>query len=282
MECPECGYFMTAFETGCPRCARLGESVARKRCPDCGEAARPWVRACKGCGHNWNPEPGEAGGAAEVEAVSAPVAPPALVMDPVIGAIRAPAPRPSILPLGLLGCPVCGHEDTQKVSAVYQGGSWTEQSSGSVGGVGMVWDGPAFVAVGETWQETHGHSRLAAALAPPPRPCGPPGGLRMLIGGLIVAVLGAVFGAVSLPFCLILIGIPFLLMGGITAIVGVFVAGRGLWAVCQGMKADAQVPRWGLVMDVWVRLFYCRRCDSVFDPATGRSAPSSNAQALLL
>lgn len=42
-------------------------------------------------------------------------------------------------------------------------------------------------------------------------------------------------------------------------------------------KADAQTK----MMERWERLYYCRRCDRVFDPSSGKSAPSEHRLELL-
>ena len=49
MFCPDCGYSQTAFEKGCPRCARL--HARQKGCPQCGTAAPVDAPKCAKCGH---------------------------------------------------------------------------------------------------------------------------------------------------------------------------------------------------------------------------------------
>jgi hypothetical protein len=52
-------------------------------------------------------------------------------------------------------------------------------------------------------------------------------------------------------------------------------------SLSESKRVQDARARWEVTIEDWQRLFYCPRCDRVFDPQTGRSAPSGQMQALL-
>ena len=83
MQCPNCGYSMTALDDECLRCKQLGArpsvavittaAVEEKECPRCGKAAGISVPACDKCGYVYGSER-----VREELAAALPAAPPPL------------------------------------------------------------------------------------------------------------------------------------------------------------------------------------------------------------
>lgn len=184
-----------------------------------------------------------------------------------------------------LACTVCGNDQVQKVSAICNAGSWSSNSVGVSLGGGHIQGGPNFGTVGTSVGKTAGVTGLARMLTPPakPRPIGSGGcGLAVLIclaGMFGLAALGTLTpGETQSPaggFVLLL------LTGG---------CGWGAWVVYSQDRRQApevqarnqdQIARWEHAMILWQALFYCPRCDVVFNPQTRVSAPPQAMHHLL-
>lgn len=149
MQCPDCGYVMSAFDKECPRCKNF--TAQGKRSPT-----------------HLKPLPPEE--AAYLVDTS----------QPIIPTKQTPPDKPAqMLSAELLACAVCGNEAVQKVSAICQSGTWVTQSKGQT--IGMADDGygHAMMVGGSSTTTSQGRTHLALVLAPPPRPTySPIGGVR--------------------------------------------------------------------------------------------------------
>ena len=234
-----------------------------KVCPACGQRLALTMTACGRC-------------KAIQPTQQAPAVP--IPVQPVYSAV------PLIVP-----CPVCHHEDVQKVSAIVQSGSWSSSSQSIGVGGGHVFGGPDFATVTSTSTKGQGASILAQALAPPPAPrtqstmvgCLGLGCLLPLGGFCLLAFLGSLTtppGATNASGS-----------SAVSLVMGVLFAGGGLalfWHSSQESKRLAALneidrTRWQQAMQVWNTLLYCQRCDSVYIPHTGRAAPSAQMRQLL-
>jgi hypothetical protein len=292
MQCPDCGYVMTAFDKECPRCEKMEARV--KPCLKCGTASPAAAVFCERCRHRFG-DPLE-------KPRSAPAAPPreqaapsfnlGIPFAPAPGAASSsgpPAPAPaaspqagqigsaSVLPPDYLCCRVCGNAGVQKVSAICQSGSWSGRATGQSLGVGYGSDGPVPVS-SVTTSSVSGQTTLAQMLMPPSRPsfaqdgCLPTLGAVMGLVGLLAAV-GCMFGGAEI--------------GAVVAWLIVFGGGVAIYlsvssqAWAQRRRVAEQTPHWEQAMAAWNRLFYCPRCAHVFDPAAGAFAPAHQMRQLL-
>ncbi len=270
MICPKCGFMMDAFDKECPRCHGRGMT---------------------------QPNP--------------PVAPPpqmAAPDPPVNQPASARSPRPSYedrAPINksiACDCPVCGNQHVQKVSAISQAGTWTESSSwaenakwqsnstGATAGPIHSKNGDAFafgvtgshnVGSGTTsgFGETSGSTTLAAMLAPPPRPVQTTPTDSDGCAGFCVVLLLIILGCWQYED-----------LSGIVACLLAALPALGLWSLIQQNLEAAKsakdgypplVATWERKMANWDQLFYCPRCDHVFNPESRSSQPASRMQFML-
>lgn len=277
MHCTDCGYMMTAFDKDCPRCARL--RARTKGCPHCGTAAPLGDVKCGKCGHLYrtastHQEAARRDDAWEAPEPTQPLAPAApLAASPAATPTFAPPAPPTPLTAEMLACRVCGNTSGQKVSAVCQQGTWSGVARGQSFGAIYTADGPIPVSsVSAT--SSSGGTQIAQALMPPPRPSFRHG----WTGSILVPLLGY---PCALAACF---------AGGLAASV-VIAATSILWffVLLAESRAEAvgqtrlqgEHARWQAAMAVWDRLFYCSRCDHVYDPHGGGTARPSGLSSLL-
>ena len=269
-QCPVCGGSLTvpdeaAGKSGpCPRCkARITVVAPATRananlrpCPSCGVTISVRAPTCHHCGDPLTPE----------------------------GALPRTQPQPGETGPDL-ACAHCGSDQIQKVTAIVNAGT------SSSGGAAVSWEpGPN----GQMVQHVvpyHGTStsRLASMLAAPAGPR-----VNMIppsadMEGCGLAFLGAIFVGVGLWCAVGLWGENLHAFAPIPCVVAAFLV-RWLWRTYAAMKeryrqacrdAERQVPQWKQAVARWEALYYCHRCDHVFDPNTGRSAAAQDMKSLL-
>jgi hypothetical protein len=149
-------------------------------------------------------------------------------------------------------CPACGSDSIERVAGIVKKGTVRGTLTGGGGGIGLGFGG-AMIGAGAVGGSSISRSDLAKALAEPAPGCLMMSATSSLIFGLLCSIFG---GAV--------IGIPLIIVGII-----IFVGGRKTFDLYQQKKR------------IWGTLFYCHKCDSVFDPQSNRWVSSSNMKSLL-
>ncbi len=293
MTCPECGYVLAAFDKECPRCRRFQRS--ERSCPHCGTVNAASAPDCKRCGHTFQshilhgqkpalrpPPPGPPATEQEEEPPTplrvAPAPPPAPA--PLQGQPHSlpqgqpSAPLSTPLTAEMLACRMCGSTGGQKLTAICRAGSWTTQSRGYAVGVGGDGYGNTVMVGGPTSSTSHGQTALAALLLPPNRPVFRPS----RVGSILVPLIGGLVSLVAST------------AGPLPASVAVLLT-CALWFVVllsEGRAAADGLARhgasrlvWEQAMQTWGRLFYCSRCDHVYDPQEGTAAAPTAMNTLL-
>ena len=284
MFCPDCGYSLTAFDKDCPRCVRL--RAKQKGCPRCGTAAPVDASVCGKCGHAYRTvfSPTEAPGRDDAWEAPAPAA------MPLSPAAPPPQPQPQPPPMAtpsmatpsmatpltaqMLACRVCGNTTAQKVSAVCQSGSWSGGSSSlSVGAIHLRHGDIPMSAVTAT--RSSGASEIARRLMPPARP--------RFVASWVGSVLVAMFGLVAVLIAAGTSGAAWATAAAaLTGLVWFFVLRAEGDGEAEGQaRHQAALAQWEHAMRIWDRLFYCSRCDHVYDPQGGAAAPPHAMPALL-
>lgn len=168
-------------------------------------------------------------------------------------------------------CVKCASTDVKKVSAVVREGTWKAKTQGESFGFRRDHKG-RWRPDPRTYTETHTHkTELAKILTAPDEPFYfglPP---NIFFG---IAIGAAWFLTQSIGAFLVIL---FILCGIMSAL------HDRLWRwYKRGRKrAEDEHEAWETAMKKWNRLFYCSRCDSVFDPETGQSAPIGEMKTLL-
>jgi hypothetical protein len=182
-----------------------------------------------------------------------------------------------------LRCVACGNEQVQKVSSIVRGGAWSGVSSSSSIGGGHVFGGPDFVTVGVTQTRKAGATELAQTLMPPPTP--PERRSDSGCAIVLLIMVGLAFAASGVSN---IGGEGGSLAGGILMLAIAGLVGLAVYALATAHstpKARAQreeeLARWHTAMVRWDRLFYCPRCDRVYNPRSGDHYPAHQMAALL-
>lgn len=244
-----------------------------KVCPKCQQRSVIDAVQCGRCGHQYRTQ-----FAADQTMIVAPQPHPAPHVAPTSPPVAPHASAPHLYASAPYAyayrCIVCGNEDIQKVSALFNAGTWAANSVGfSVGG-GHIWGGPNFTTADISTTATSGATSLAQALAPPQ----PPRQEANYVGCAIAAV--AFLGFIALCSAIV------------SPIAWLFVAGCavGLFALVQGFRRESirnqlqyqmDFQRFSIATQRWEALFYCRRCDHVFNLTTGEQCPSAMMHAYL-
>lgn len=176
-----------------------------------------------------------------------------------------------------IACPDCRQVDSvQRVRSVVSGGTSSGSYSGPTHG--------AAYTPGSGWGGTVGHATLSGSsstvleqrLAPPTEPTDPRSYNRSLIGPAMLLL--AVGGVISL----VLIAVS-----DAAAYIGLAVTFGGLFVWEMRKRSsykkhyESDHPRWQRMMQRWNDLFYCHRCDPVFDPRGHEKAQVEGMYALL-
>lgn len=247
MQCPACGYALSPFDEQCPRCKNFAD-----------KGIQPLVRVIV-------PPEGAVDSSHLPSAAMAPMVLPPMPPERVYESLPT-------LPHGVLSCIVCGNDSTQKLSAIYQAGSYTEHTRSSSNSLAADLNGNVYDAVTSTSARTFGVTGIAQTLAPPPRPsCSRVNGC-------------------GLYFCIVLAFLGFFLsravgFGGFwTFIMFIGVVSAATVLILHATELQAakdRLPYWRHSMERWEMLFYCSRCDHVFNPHTQSFSPSKAVQSML-
>lgn len=205
--------------------------------------------------------------------------------------IRLPAPYPAApfptLPAGdpqVLTCPNCAASAGQKLTALCQAGSWSSTSRGVSMGAGHIQGGPNFGTVGVSASASVGATSLAQMLAPPPIPIP----RSPTSGGLVCILIGTVPCGMGVLF-LVSGGEALSVAGIIAVLVGIAFIGLGVhlqreaqsWSGRVTLENQQRRAHWERMMYIWDRLYYCPRCDSVYDPSNRQATPARGLQSYL-
>src|SRR5579871_6794182 len=228
-----------------------------KQCPRCQNIVEADDPHCPKCGHQFRTQ-----FAPSDEPTQIVTPPPRQEASPPMQQMGIPPVPPTgpLLDPNLFTCVVCGNPNVQKVSAIWQTGSWASVSAGMSYSYGHFSGGGSLNTVGVSSVHHAGATQLARNLAPPAPP-------RQ--NGLAVGCLGII--AVFFGFW----GVGFFLLG--LAEIGFMVVAVILFSI-MGV-AIAAIPRQGrqdserFAYDTlyynralyhWERLCYCSRCDCVY------------------
>jgi hypothetical protein len=168
-------------------------------------------------------------------------------------------------------CVKCANTDVRKVSAVVREGTWKAKTHGESWGYRRDHKG-RWRPDPRTYSETHTRTtELADLLAPPDEPWAfafPPQIFFWL------AIAAAWFLTPSLGAFLVVLLILCWLMGSFNNVMN-----REYKRSKE--RAQAAKEEWRTQMKNWNQLCYCGRCDTVFNPETGQSAPVNEMGSLL-
>jgi len=146
-------------------------------------------------------------------------------------------------------CPCCGSDNVQKVSSLYNNGSWSSSSIGL--GQSSVYSESEYSGSirSSTYTRNSGSTEIARLLAPPQEPKPP---INLI-------------DTIMLPLAII-----------------------GLVKKQEISKSNGtevflrEKATWELEMTIWLRLFYCIRCDTVYDPTDNTHVKPSNLAEILI
>lgn len=277
MQCPDCGYVMTAFDKDCPRCEKMASRM--KPCLKCGTASAVNAMLCQKCGHRFGDPtekpalkpPAAPASPLSVAAPSVSTTPPTQSIHPQASASMTQPP----LTAEMLACRVCGGTSAQKVSAVVRAGSWITESRGHFVGAGSDGQGHTMLVGGPTRSTSHGQTGTASLLAPPARPSFAPS----YVGTILVPIFGY---ALALLFWTTVGPVAVTITALLTSLLWAFVWNQeGTAAEGGQVRHRGNIARWEQGMQNWNRLFYCPRCDHVFDAQTSAAAPPHAAYSLV-
>ena len=182
----------------------------------------------------------------------------------------------------VIGCPMCGNRATQKVAAIYRGGSWNQQSVGESVGYATDFQGHGAIIMGETVTQTSGATQLAQMLAPPQAPWFDERRERVsqyisyaLCGFFLVVFVGLLnenVGASTLSG-LVFVG---------TFALAIYTTIQTNLAIKNGREDTDQARAiHGRQMKDWEQLDYCPQCDHVSHPASHHVARAQSYRSLL-
>jgi hypothetical protein len=255
-QCPQCRLVQPLSAAICPGCSRQFQTTAPHKPPP--DHTVMFVR-------------GRATGPAEWK----------MEADQIMAAASAPqrvdGTKWSGPPSNTFQCAACGSDAVQKISAILQAGVTTGASSGLVTAQNFGWHGGGFTTVGVTNSQHHSASILAQTLAPPPRPLPH----RLAGFGCLAWAMSAIAALAVLWVCQEpnQNSIPTLIVfASLAAALWLFFYWRRRETHAQWRIDDA---RWHEAMIRWDQLYYCSRCDCVYDPRTRQSAPSHQLNAML-
>jgi hypothetical protein len=232
-------------------------AVSLRPCPQCSRPMDTSRRLCVFCAQAQTLPP------ADSSPVPTLASPPAQYQQPVSQALPHSSDQPAVTPLA---CCVCGNTAVQKVSAICRSNSG--------------------FSLGEVTGVTVGASNLALALAAPAQPRHRDYTAGIVVVSLITAgaglawlsVLGAGNGEPLLKE--VLGGVAwFLFLCTLAGAVGLSLLIRA--SVAASREHGHKYARWKQAMSRWDALFYCPRCDSVYNPQGRQAAPAHAMHSLL-
>lgn len=276
--CPQCGQPVSAAEVPPPAPPAPATASPQEWLCRCGASNPANVIACRRCGAD--PQAADYGGGGQ------PVYASALHRLLQVGAPQGnPAPPvPAVAPTVPedLACPSCGNGSVQRVSAIVHAGSWSGRSSGLSVGLGHISGGPNFETVGTTAARSAGSTALAQLLAPPDKPDTEqsPERVRMQVLG-ILAIICFFAAMIGFSQSSVFSGIGWL---GLAALFGGccwLAVRRTLPGSPEYERLQEQIRQWSRRRERWDSLFYCSRCDCVFDPEGKTAVPVRRMHSLL-
>ena len=226
-------------------------------CPKCQYALTAFDKSCPRCNHMKTAQP-------ELAVATAPRAYPTEY-----------APQLSN------NCVSCGSPSIQKVSGLYQGGVWSAEAVGVGVGYGRTSNGQSFTTVSTSHATSAGGTSLAQALAPPMKPHSFQTKPEIIcLTGIFVAFLAWLWCYMALAgstasFILHSNLIRYVFIASALTLVPVISAPYAIKASRkQKTHLAVLLRRWKTVISHWDQLYYCSRCDQVFNPHTGQHVPS--------
>ena len=178
-------------------------------------------------------------------------------------------------------CVSCGSDDAQKVSSVYRAGVYTSHTHGHRFGYHRDKKGRWKPDVQPYSEQTTHKSQLAELLSPPTKPFFWAGVLPfVLLGALLVA------GALCTQSLAQMIGQELAQIVNFLIFLCYHACRIGSWLwkfeKQQYREYKISVGIWKAACRKWGELYYCASCDTVFDPASGASAPITSMKTLFL
>lgn len=266
---------MTAFDTECPRCQKLKRT--EKSCSQCGTVNPIDSQVCRKCKHPFQPQ--MAVPAPPQTAFSTPplqVAPSPSDQSRTGSTLQNQSPSPITRPLTdeMLACQMCGNTAGEKLTAICRSGTWTTQSRGYMGGMGNDGYGHSIMVGGSTASSSLGQTALANLLLPPRCPSFHPS----RVGSILIPIVGFLISLILYSAGPMIATSAAL----VTSVIWYFVLmSEGRAAALGQARLRFDYPRWERAIQTWNRLFYCSRCDHVYDPQAGKAAPPNAMNTLL-
>ncbi len=240
----------------------------QKRCPTCGQPCHIDAKICS-CGHVFMPSHGKV--------------PPIVVKPPTVPVVQAIDPRYSQHPIAVR-CVRCGYNEIRSLRSVFSAGSATgnfgavfaSRTSFSGGGGASSWGG-----LGGTIALS---SLQARNLGPPSRPQ-PPIHITLVVG-ILLLILGIPLILGSFLPSDDEMGIAQNIMSGffgfgLTGVAIYCIRDHKINSNVRNANYQIEFQNWVNRLAVWEALYFCPRCDCVFDPLTNNAAPSHCAYMLL-
>lgn len=262
MKCSQCNYFMDAFDKECSRChgRGLNQPSTTTTNPSSPQFEPPAPS------HNASIQPAPTTIPAPVQPV--PTHP--LPIQPTPFQCR---------------CVVCGNEAVQKVSAICSAGNWASNTQGAistntVGGAMGLGNARGSYAVGVATtrgtvsSNTAGSTQLAQALNPPQRPHFVFKTLPIVTGCYWAIGAAALSGLIAFSGG----GARWWLFLVASAMLSAFLIYMAVPAHRQhkesfNLNSETAYRRWVQAMEHWNYLFYCSRCDNLYNSQTNQAAP---------
>ena len=172
-----------------------------------------------------------------------------------------------------LTCPDCGNELVHKVSDLYDVGLGGQRSTGGTVMPEGDLDGPGGFGSG-SWM---GRRRMASRFRPPRKPT------RLSIA-LISVTLVFSFTVAPCFVCNYTSGKSPLEAGIAYALLALCLSSLAAYLYLSRWQKShyrTETPRWFHSMRKWNRLYYCQRCDSVFDSETGEHVQARDMRRIL-
>jgi hypothetical protein len=244
----------------------------QKICPQCHQSADVHASVCGRCGRVYRTQ-------------FANAVQPTQILTP-----HAPPPPPGHA--FACACTVCGNAQVQTVTAICQEGQWSAVTSMQTTGVAFDMQGHSALAFGGGTAHNFGSTQLAAMLAPPPLPSfrNPEViGTRtaFIIAMAVLAFFTLIFAAPywasartdeELPLGALLFG-----AGSLACFMVALSVHRQCgpalrqahWHFDQAVEMHRQQ------IATWQQLYYCSRCDHVYNPLNGQAAQTAYMYTLL-
>jgi hypothetical protein len=186
--------------------------------------------------------------------------------QPAVPSQTSPAHAP-------IACPICNQIDRMaKVSAIVRAGTSSGSYSGTVSTFGKKNDSDS---IGWTSLSGSSTTRLAQQLQMPQQPGGCLQAVLYVVGAfflalgivslaalVLIVVLGMDFSSPALGDSVLMVAVQTF----IYLLIGIFVISQARRIKNKHQKVD--MPRWRLAREKWDTLFYCERCDVVFQSGT--------------